>query len=231
MGDHASHADTMVVVTTMPGRFHEHVVVAAAADYFFPNRVTALLTAVFVGAIPVEPRPGRPPHARPVPPVARRGVVAAALSGGRAQPDGEIQEFRPGTAWMARRAGVPVVPVRIDGTQDVLPKGRAFPHHAPVHVTYGEPLVLADGEDARSFGRRIEQAVHDLGSVEQSRWALTRQATIQSASVYPRCHWSEWARACTRPGDVPDLDHDVGPIAVEHTLPVAQTRRGRSSET
>ncbi len=163
--NHSSHADTMVVVTTMPGRFRRRVVVAAAADYFFPNRVTALLTAVFVGAIPVErDRVGRRTLDLCHRLLGEGWSLLLYPEGGRS-PDGEIQEFRPGAAWMARRAGVSVVPVRIDGTHDVLPKGRAFPHRAPVHVTYGEPLVLADGEDARSFGRRIEQAVRDLGGV------------------------------------------------------------------
>jgi 1-acyl-sn-glycerol-3-phosphate acyltransferase len=163
--NHSSHADTMVIVTTLPGRFRRRVVVAAAADYFFPNRVTAMLTAVFVGAIPVE----RDRVSRRTLDLCHRllgeGWSLVLYPEGGRSPDGEIQEFRPGAAWMARRAAVPVVPVRIDGTHDVLPKGRALPRRAPVRVTYGEPVVLTEGEDARSFGRRIEEAVRDLGSL------------------------------------------------------------------
>jgi 1-acyl-sn-glycerol-3-phosphate acyltransferase len=163
--NHSSHADTMIVVTTLPGRFRRRTVVAAAADYFFPNRVTAVLTAVFVGAIPVE----RDRVSRRTLDLCHRLLgegwsLMLYPEGGRSA-DGEIQEFRPGAAWMARRADVPVVPVRIEGTHDVMPKGRVLPRRAPVRVSYGEPMVPADGEDARSFGRRIEQAVRELGSV------------------------------------------------------------------
>jgi 1-acyl-sn-glycerol-3-phosphate acyltransferase len=163
--NHASHADTMIIVTSLPGRLRRRVVVAAAADYFFPNRVTAVLTALFVGAIPVE----RDRVSRRTLDLCHRllgeGWSLILYPEGGRSPDGEIQEFRPGAAWMARRADVPVVPVRLDGTYDVMPKGRALPRRAPVRVTYGEPLVLADGEDARSFGRRIETAVRDLGAI------------------------------------------------------------------
>jgi 1-acyl-sn-glycerol-3-phosphate acyltransferase len=161
--NHSSHADTMVIVTTLPGRLRRRAVVAAAADYFFPNRVTATLTAVFVGAIPVE----RDRVSRRTLDLCHRllgeGWSLVVYPEGGRSPDGEIHEFRPGAAWMARRAAVPVVPVHIAGTDDVLPKGRALPRRAPVRVAYGEPLAIADGEDARAFGRRIEQAVRALG--------------------------------------------------------------------
>jgi 1-acyl-sn-glycerol-3-phosphate acyltransferase len=163
--NHASHADTMIIVTTLPGRFRRRAVVAAAADYFFPNRVTAVLTAVFVGAIPVE----RDRVSRRTLDLCHRllgeGWSLVLYPEGGRSPDGEIQEFRPGAAWMARRAHVPVVPVRICGTHDVMPKGRTFPRRAPVLVIYGEPLLLREDESAKAFGQRIEQAVRDLGDV------------------------------------------------------------------
>jgi 1-acyl-sn-glycerol-3-phosphate acyltransferase len=166
--NHSSHADTMIIVTTLPGRIRRRVVVAAAADYFFPNRVTAVLTALFVGAIPVE----RDRVSRRTLDLCHRllgeGWSLVVYPEGGRSPDGEIQEFRPGAAWMARRAQVPVVPVRIGGTHDVMPKGRGFPHRAPVRVIYGEPLVLREEENAKAFGQRIEQAVRDLGGVSSS---------------------------------------------------------------
>ena len=35
-----------------------------------------------------------------------------------------MREFKPGAAWIAQRAGVPVVPVHLDGTQVVMGKDR-----------------------------------------------------------------------------------------------------------
>jgi 1-acyl-sn-glycerol-3-phosphate acyltransferase len=160
--NHSSHADTMVIVTTLPSRLRRRVVVAAAADYFFPNRATALVTAVFVSAIPVErDRVSRRTldlcHR-----LLREGWSLVVYPEGGRSTDGEIQSFKPGAAWIARRADVPVVPVRIEGTHDVLPKGRVLPRRAPVRVTYGEPLTPRDGEGAREFSDRVEAAVREL---------------------------------------------------------------------
>ena len=99
-------------------------------------------------------------------PLKQAVIAPSALSllypeGGRS-PDGELREFKPGAAWIARRAGAPVVPVRLIGTHDVLPKGRAFPRRAKVTVRFGSPLTAADGESAKEFNVRIEKAVRSL---------------------------------------------------------------------
>jgi 1-acyl-sn-glycerol-3-phosphate acyltransferase len=45
---------------------------------------------------------------------------------GTRSPDGEVQGFFRGAFWMAVRAGVPVVPVVIEGTANILPKSSAL---------------------------------------------------------------------------------------------------------
>jgi len=164
VANHASHADTMIVATALPAAVRRRLVVAAAADYFFSNRLTSFVSRLFVGAIPVA----RDKVNRSTLELCHRllGEGWSLLlypEGGRSH-DGTIGEFKPGAAWIARRAGVPVLPVLLDGTFDVLPKGRSLPTRHRVTVSFGEPLSVADGEDARSFNRRIESAVRDLSS-------------------------------------------------------------------
>jgi hypothetical protein len=57
-----------------------------------------------------------------------------------------------------------VVPVRLEGTEDVLPKGTQVPRRSPVRVSFGEPLYCGADEDAKEFGRRVEAAVRALGA-------------------------------------------------------------------
>ena len=78
------------------------------------------------------------------------------------QTDGQIGEFKPGAAWIARRAGVPVLPVHVAGTAAILPKGRTVPHRSHVEIAFGDPMEPHDGEDARAFNERIEAAVRAL---------------------------------------------------------------------
>lgn len=52
----------------------------------------------------------------------------------------ELRSAQGGAAFIALRAGVPVVPVAFLGTDRVWPRGKRFPRLARVTVTYGTPI-------------------------------------------------------------------------------------------
>ncbi len=64
-------------------------------------------------------------------------------------PAGGLREAQGGAAFVALRAGVPVVPVAFAGTENVWPRGRKLPRLARVTIRVGEPLdpstVLPEG--------------------------------------------------------------------------------------
>ena len=71
-----------------------------------------------------------------------------------------IEHLHEGAAFVASRAGVPVVPVGIGGSERALPKGKRLPRPVKIHVIVGPPLSpppLAEG--ARHPSRR---AVREL---------------------------------------------------------------------
>ena len=53
----------------------------------------------------------------------RQGVSVLFFPEGTRSPDGEIRDFKIGAFKLAVETGVPVVPIVIDGTHDLLPKG------------------------------------------------------------------------------------------------------------
>ena len=66
-----------------------------------------------------------------------------------------IEHLHEGAAFVASRAGVPLVPVGIGGSERALPKGKAVPRPVKIHILVGEPLYpepLAEG--ARHPSRR-----------------------------------------------------------------------------
>jgi 1-acyl-sn-glycerol-3-phosphate acyltransferase len=162
VANHASHADTMVVAGALPRRIRRRLVVAAAGDYFFANDVTAALSTVFVGALPVDRSKVNRRTLEICHQLLGEGRPLLVYPEGGRTSDGEMHDFKAGAAWIARRAGVPVLPVHLRGTDRILPKGSVVPRRAAVTVTFGEPLRLADGEDAKAFNRRIEAAVRAL---------------------------------------------------------------------
>lgn len=172
--NHHSHLDTPLMLTSIPEPWRHKIVVGAAADYFFGTRVTSAVSALTIGAIPIErTKVGR-----------RSADIAAELiedgwslilfpEGGRS-PDGWGQPFRGGAAYLAQRCGVPVVPVHIEGTGRILGKGRSKPRPSTTSVTIGAPLTARDDENAVRFAGRIEAEIAALADEASSDWYRAR---------------------------------------------------------
>jgi 1-acyl-sn-glycerol-3-phosphate acyltransferase len=180
--NHASHADTPLLLSCLPLRFRHRTAVAAAADYFFDRRWKADAWSFLLAAIPIERTK-----------VNRRSAdLAAGLladdwslvifpEGGRS-PDGWAQTFRGGAAYLAARTGCPVVPVHLDGTRHILPKGGKGIRRTRTTITFGTPLWPAEGEDTRRFGVRIEAAVATMANEAGSDWWTARKQAAQGAT-------------------------------------------------
>jgi 1-acyl-sn-glycerol-3-phosphate acyltransferase len=78
--------------------------------------------------------------------------------------DGELGPLKRGIALMARRSGVPVVPVWIEGSFQAWPRHRRLPRPAPIEVRFGNALFYDDKqESADAFVDRLRAAMADLG--------------------------------------------------------------------
>ena len=173
--NHHSHLDTPLLLTALPTPWRYKVVIGAAADYFFGTRVTGALSALVIGAIPID----RARVSRTSTDLARdlidEGWSLVVFPEGGRSPDGWGQPFRGGAAFIAQRAGIPVVPVHIEGTGRILGKGTSRPTPSRTTVTFGEPLHCGDGEDARAFNERIESRVGELADEAMTDWWSARK--------------------------------------------------------
>jgi 1-acyl-sn-glycerol-3-phosphate acyltransferase len=68
---------------------------------------------------------------------------------GARTPDGELQEFLSGAAYLAIRAQVPVIPVALSGVYDLLP--------IHTHHFYPSELTLSVGEPIETSGMTVRQ--------------------------------------------------------------------------
>lgn len=55
--------------------------------------------------------------------------------------DGILARFKPGSLRLAIKANVPIVPVTIIGSMNIMPKGTSFIKSAPVQVIISQPVV------------------------------------------------------------------------------------------
>ena len=175
VANHHSHADTPLLLTSIPEPWRHRVVVGAAADYFFSTYLNSALAALLINAIPIERTKVGRKSANLAAELLDEGWSVLIFPEGGRSPDGWGQPFRGGAAYLAIRCNVPVVPVHIAGTDRILRKGRFLPSRSSTTVTFGDPLLASDGEHARGFASRLEAAVASLGHEAASDWWQARQ--------------------------------------------------------
>jgi 1-acyl-sn-glycerol-3-phosphate acyltransferase len=139
VANHSSHADTAVLLAALPPKAKP--VFGAAADYWFDVPVRRFIATSLAGVLPVR-RSGGDSYAAllaAVRPALKAGRTVIIYPEGTRSTDGHIGEFRSGALRLARECGVPIVPVAVTGTADVLPKGGRW-SPAPMQVRIGEPI-------------------------------------------------------------------------------------------
>jgi 1-acyl-sn-glycerol-3-phosphate acyltransferase len=104
----------------------------------------------------------------------KRGELVLIFPEGTRTRDGDVGTLKPGFCALARRAGVPLLPVGIDGAFDSWPRSRTLPAPAVIHIQFGEPLgpagiaKLDDRELVAEVARRI-RACHAMAKQYRCR--------------------------------------------------------------
>ena len=193
--NHHSHLDTPLMLTSIPEPWRHKMIVGAAADYFFGTRVTAAMSSLAMGAIPIERTRVERRSANLAADLIGDGWSLLIFPEGGRSPDGWGQPFRGGAAYLAIRCDVPVVPVHLRGTGRILRKGKSTPTPSRTKVTFGAPLWPEERESSRRLAARIEDAVSALADEATTDWwqARKRAHAGETPSLYgPEA--SSWRR-------------------------------------
>ena len=174
--NHQSVMDGPVILAALPAERRYRVATAAAREWFAPHfhpdrhprsRRIATSLAYYLGVLcfNVAPLPQREVGARAamrhLGTLLGEGSSVLIFPEGRRRETGRIDTFQPGVGMLAARMQVPVVPVRIDGVDRILPIGARWARPGRVRVAFGSPLRV-EGSDYAEIARRIESAVRAL---------------------------------------------------------------------
>jgi 1-acyl-sn-glycerol-3-phosphate acyltransferase len=107
----------------------------------------------------------------------RDGRAVVIFPEGRIAADGELQEISAGVVLLALRAGVPIVPVGLWGTQHVIPYGTTMPRPTlrRVRVHYGRAISFDDlkelprRQQREAAATRLELAVRGAREAAMNR--------------------------------------------------------------
>jgi len=174
--NHQSHMDVPVILAALPGRWRARVAPAMAKEFFkahffpagftwrerFTNTLNYHLAAFYFNAFPLPQREaGARQTLQYIGELTVEGWSILIFPEGQRSSSGDIKPFRGGIGMIASRLDVPIVPVRIDDVDKLLPVGSSFVRPGRVRVAFGAPLRL-HGADYASLASIVEQAVRNL---------------------------------------------------------------------
>jgi 1-acyl-sn-glycerol-3-phosphate acyltransferase len=135
--NHLSYMDTPVVLSHIHVRFR---FLAKRGLFQIPLLGTHLSQA---GHIPVpreDPRAAIKTMTRAAETIRARGISMLVFPEGGRSRDGELRAFKEGAAYIAIKAGVPLVPIALIGTREIMPMGSAVIRRGPVRVVVSDPI-------------------------------------------------------------------------------------------
>jgi len=175
VANHHSHIDTPLILTSLPEPWRSKTVIGGAADYFFSNRVSGAASALALNAIPIERERTTRRSTNEATDLIQDGWSLLIFPEGGRSNDGWGQPFRAGAAYLAQRCDVPIVPIHVTGSGQILSKGRSLPKPASTTVNFGSPLRSEPDESSRRFSARVEAAVEALADETTTDWWQARQ--------------------------------------------------------
>ena len=175
VANHHSHADTPLLLTSIPIQWRKRLIVGAAADYFFKSKLGGSLSALFIGAIPVERTKVSRASSDQIASLIKHGWSFMVFPEGGRSPDGWGQPFRAGAAYLSIKCNAPVVPIHLAGTGNILRKGKVWPKRSSTKVSFGTPIWPTENENSRTFSKKIEQAVAELADEENNDWWIAQK--------------------------------------------------------
>jgi 1-acyl-sn-glycerol-3-phosphate acyltransferase len=140
VANHLSYADTPVLFGILPFQFR----IVARHDLFKLPFIGWHLTRS--GQVPVNvtnPRASIASLSSAVKTLRSGMPVFIFPEGGRTE-SGHLEDFLNGPAFMAIRAGVPIIPMALIGTHELLPIHTSEFYPVPVTLAAGEPIETAD---------------------------------------------------------------------------------------
>lgn len=171
--NHASYMDTPVVMGNIPLQFR---FLAKRGLFDVPFIGTHLKQA---GHIPVpreDPRASVKTLQLAAETIRQRKICMLVFPEGGRSEDGVLREFKEGGAYIAIRAGVPLLPVVLIGTHAVLPMHSTFVRAGRVTLRVLPPISTA-GMTLKDRGKLTEQA-HALIAAELGMGEAVAKETV-----------------------------------------------------
>lgn len=171
MSNHTSNIDPPLMLPRIPGRTS---VMAKKELFSYP----ILGKVMRLGALVPVDRGNRDAGisaVRAATEVVGKGISMTIYVEGKRSFDGKLLPFKKGPFYLAEACKVPVVPVTISGTHEVMPKGRFAIRPGKVQMIFHDPIEPTDFGSRDCLMTKVRQAI-EAGLAPQYREAEGRVA-------------------------------------------------------
>ena len=157
--NHTSHLDTLLVLAALPANWRRQTRPVVAAGYWGKSALRRFLTQRIFRAVLLDRQAqGLNPLSNVIDAL-QQGDSLIYFPEGTRGPGGALQSLQAGVYYLARAfPQVDIVPVNIQGSHRILPKGASLPRPATCSVAIGQPLWW-EGEGQEEFLKRLRTAM------------------------------------------------------------------------
>ncbi len=136
--NHLSLVDAPAVIAGLPWRITSQAFFLGATEYF--SGAVSSRIARLIHVIPVDMETRLHSAMQLSAYMLRRGSILCVFPEGSRSRDGNIKEFKKGVGILAGELQLPIVPVAITGTYEMLSSGKRMPRPEKIRVSFGKPL-------------------------------------------------------------------------------------------
>ena len=173
LANHQSQFDILAVVLAIPLQFR---ILAKQELFYIPIFGWVLKLSGFVGI----DRSNREKAIRSLEHAAQRlraGTSLLIYAEGTRSPDGKLLPFKKGGFVLAIQAGVPIIPITIQGSREILAKGSLRIRPGTIHLGIGEPIDPArySLDEKERLMQEVRTAMEHALGTEAARKAHSRR--------------------------------------------------------
>ncbi len=160
--NHQSFLDPFVLCSNYPYRLFKNIFHVGASEFFEGRFLRAI--AAMLNVVPVNPDTELMRAMKSGAIGLKNGKVLNIYPEGERAFDGDLHAFKKGAAILATELDMPIVPVAIDGLQNVWPRNSWRIRPAKVKITIGKPInarALLDGQPLLEGDRAPSEPAND----------------------------------------------------------------------
>ncbi|PKO19352.1 1-acyl-sn-glycerol-3-phosphate acyltransferase [candidate division BRC1 bacterium HGW-BRC1-1] len=172
--NHASNLDPPLIAVQVPRELHFMAKAELFSNPLFGRIIRAL------NAHPVKRDGVDRKTLREYLDVLKGGGALIIFPEGTRTTDGNLQTSKTGAAMIAAQAGVPVMPIYVDGSFEAMPRGKSWPRRTKVRVYYGKPFdtaeILAAGDRKDRYERLAAEIMRRIAELRDD--AIARRSAV-----------------------------------------------------